>query len=82
MNDTGRPVNLMFIVRETLARYGFLIESPPAAQAEAARVSEPDFSREGIRDLSDLLWSSIDNDDSRDLDQIEVLNPKRVANGF
>jgi len=41
MNDTGRPVNLMFIVRETLARYGFLIESPPAAQAEAARVSEP-----------------------------------------
>ena len=44
---------------------------PPAAQAEADHLASP-ASGTGLRDLRQLLWSSIDNDDSRDLDQIEV----------
>ncbi len=42
------------------------IQASPAAQgASGTQVPEP-------RDLRDLLWASIDNDDSRDLDQLTV----------
>jgi exoribonuclease-2 len=42
---------------------------PVQAQVQAASVPA---STAGLRDLRDLLWSSIDNDESRDLDQVEV----------
>jgi exoribonuclease-2 len=71
-----RPINLQAIARDTLQRYGFLIDSPAPAQAELARLSGPDFNALKVRDLSGWLWSSIDNDDSRDLDQIEYLQPQ------
>jgi VacB/RNase II family 3'-5' exoribonuclease len=51
---------------------GFLPELPPAAQREAERLRPASPGGPGVRDLRSLLWSSIDNDDSRDLDQIEV----------
>lgn len=54
---------------------GFEPDFPPAAHHEidALREHPPAVAATaGIKDLRDLLWSSIDNDDSRDLDQIEV----------
>ncbi len=59
---------------------GLLPDFSPAALAQAraytgaAAESGPD-----IRDLRGLLWCSIDNDDSRDLDQLTVAQP--LANG-
>jgi VacB/RNase II family 3'-5' exoribonuclease len=51
--------------------HGFLVDFPAEALREAAAAAEPDFSKLAARDLTGWLWSSIDNDDSRDLDQIE-----------
>ncbi len=53
--------------------------SPQALQeAEAARHAGPERGGD-IRDLRQLTWFSIDNDDTRDLDQLSVAEP--LANG-
>jgi exoribonuclease-2 len=50
---------------------GLSPDFPPAAEKQLASLSAP-ASDNGVRDLRDLLWCSIDNDDSRDLDQLSV----------
>jgi len=67
MNHT--PVDLAAIARQEMQSRGFEPDMPAAAieQAQGAHQQpEP-----GLQDLTSLLWSSLDNDDSRDLDQIE-----------
>jgi hypothetical protein len=49
----------------------------PAVLAETDAVaSAPAETNPSIRDLRGLLWSSIDDDDSRDLDQLSVAEPR------
>ena len=53
---------------------GFLPDFPPevARQLDGLKFVPPLAPGPDVRDLRPLLWSSIDNDTSRDLDQIEV----------
>src|SRR5262245_6809170 len=64
-------IDLRELARCAMIERGFLVEFPSAAKAEAAMEVEPRFDRTGVRDLRSWFWSSIDNDESRDLDQIE-----------
>ena len=53
---------------------GLLPEFSPEVLAETDRLTGP-ATDAAVRDLRDLTWVSIDNDDSRDLDQLSVAEP-------
>jgi VacB/RNase II family 3'-5' exoribonuclease len=75
-------VDLQAIAKEVMQQHGFQPDFPPQVPQQLAdlRAHPPQIAPTGdIRDLRNLLWSSIDNDTSRDLDQIEVAEP--ASNG-
>ncbi len=58
-----------------MVAHGFQPEFPPevARQLDALAAAPPDAAPQpGVQDLRALPWTSIDNDTSRDLDQIEI----------
>src|SRR5271157_3332183 len=64
---------------QVMRLHGFDPDFPPAVQQQlqALRSNPPAVvAGKNIPDLRNLLWSSIDNDTSRDLDQIEVAQPQ------
>src|SRR5207237_10498558 len=61
------------IARRAMVERGLEPDFSPAARAEAqALTGQADGGDRTIRDTRELLWCSIDNDDSRDLDQLTV----------
>jgi exoribonuclease-2 len=50
---------------------GFRIDFPPAALTEVDQAARQAAAPSRAKDLTTWLWSSIDNDETRDLDQIE-----------
>jgi exoribonuclease-2 len=64
-------VDLRSIAQRAMLDRGFLIQFPEEAQTQSRVEREPTFETLKLPDLTSWLWSSIDNDDSRDLDQIE-----------
>ena len=66
------------LARRAMENYGLQPDFSAGAKAQArkAHVNGDPIDR-AIRDQRDLLWCSIDNDDSRDLDQLSVSAPWR-----
>ena len=79
MNSSGTAnfALLKDIARRAMQARGLLPEFSSAALNQARSITAvavavgPEF-----RDLRELLWASIDNDDSRDLDQLTVAEPQ------
>jgi len=74
--------NLQAAARESMLERGFHPDFPKSAQDEVHALQAKPPQTNGVptaRDLRELLWSSVDNDTSRDLDQIEVA--KVMADG-
>ena len=68
--------NLTAIARQAMIEHGLLPDFSPEAQRQADSISQTNSkTRPAIRDLRALLWSSIDNDDTRDLDQLPPVGP-------
>ena len=65
--------NLIAAARASLVEHGFEPDYPHGTEAEVAEIAvTPLAVKDGeLKDLRDLWWSSIDNDNSKDLDQIE-----------
>jgi VacB/RNase II family 3'-5' exoribonuclease len=72
--DTTSSKNdqLKRLAGDAMRAHGLLPEFSASALSEANAAFAPTDPRPEMRDLRTLLWSSIDNDDSLDLDQIEV----------
>ena len=67
--------DLQAAARQTMLENGFEPEFPPLVEQQLSQLAAhpPQVAPSAtMRDLRNLLWSSIDNDTSRDLDQIEV----------
>jgi len=83
MNDSRAfSVDLQAMARQVMLVRGFEPNFPPATQQQLAdiRAHPPQLApSDKVRDLRGLLWSSIDNDSSKDLDQIEAA--ERMPNG-
>jgi exoribonuclease-2 len=66
--------DLAAAARRSMIEHGFEPEYPPAIAQQLAQLRQhPPAINSSARDLRGLLWSSIDNDTSRDLDQIEYV---------
>ena len=82
MNDTSRSSALRAAAKQTMLGNGFEPDFPPQVAEQLAQLNTSVVQvgqGDDIRDLKSLLWSSIDNDTSRDLDQVEVA--ERMPNG-
>ena len=78
--NASRRADLVRIATETMVERGLepefsLAVARQLAHLEGAGAAAPPGPAAGVADLTALPWCSIDNDDSRDLDQLTVCEP-------
>src|SRR5580692_2871461 len=81
-NTNSAHIDLQAIAKDIMRQYGFEPDFPAGVQQQLMdlRAHPPAIAAGAtVRDLRSQLWSSIDNDTSRDLDQIEVA--EQLPNG-
>jgi hypothetical protein len=69
--DTDRAT-LAAIAHQAMIERNLEPDFPPAVLQELTTIGGPAGATDDVRDVRDQLWASIDNDDSRDLDQLTV----------
>ena len=70
------PIDLKAAARREMLREGFEPDFPAEVLRDVAALRDDAASpgvADGVRDLRSLPWSSIDNPESKDLDQVEVV---------
>jgi exoribonuclease-2 len=78
MTNGSQRARLRAIAASAMRERGLDPDFPPTVRAEVAALPGPPTStEEPTRDLVDLPWCSIDNDDSRDLDQLSAAETLR-----
>ena len=80
-NGSGKQrATLRRIARRAMLERGLLPDFSQDALAELSAIRAPAAGDGGVRDLRSFPWASIDNDDSRDLDQLTVA--EKLPGGF
>lgn len=78
-NEQRDRTRLESIAHRVMLEHGFAPDFSQEALAELSNVNEPVAKEAGVLDMRDILWSSLDNDDSRDLDQLTAI--EAMGNG-
>ena len=71
-SSQGDRAILAAVARQAMIERGLEPDFSPTVQQELATINGPADATSNLRDLRNCLWASIDNDDSRDLDQLTV----------
>lgn len=67
------------LARQAMIDRGFEPDFSPEVERQLLGITTPAHEN-GLKDMRDMLWCSIDNDDSRDLDQLTVAEPRPNGN--
>jgi VacB/RNase II family 3'-5' exoribonuclease len=71
-HGNGGHFDLHAAARRVLLAAGFALDYDDTARKQIDAITGPAAAEPGLKDMRDRLWSSIDNTESRDLDQIEI----------